>query len=302
MKKLMNMRYFKPITLAVLFVLTSAPLFFMNTLVACFVTGEGRGLITFLSTIMAILLLPLSVCTLWTYWHKNNPINKWRVLRNYSIIVTLVSFLSLALHIVMIVTKFNGHAMAISALFPYDILVLLVSFLAIGIATLVYVIRNRKNVVDSDNTKPEIRTRTVVAAWFMIPFASYYFGGTLFVVNLFTDFDTNWYGMIPVILSLSLLALFTVLFFLYKHGKEEDKQKNYKKGLLIAGITTIVLLAWTLVAVLINSRLFPESLSNFFLLGFAIKIPIGFFINTIGVVVILIITLVRYIKRYVKKK
>lgn len=301
MKKLLNMRYSKHVVLGVLFIISSILLFSMDYLLACVVTSYGRGILTFLPTMIAVLLPAFTLASYWTYLHKKNEINKWRVLRNYSLITLLTSTLALILHVVMIIVEFGWKLGSLTYLFPFDVLCLLMVFVVLGVLSLIKTIKMKKNITETTDEE-KIKTRTVVAAWFMIGFASYYFGGTLSSVTLFTNLDANWFGMIPALLSLSLLTLMLVMFFIYKHAKEENKQKAYKRGLLITGITTVVLYGLVLDAVLINSRLFPESLSNFFVLGFAIKIPIGFLLNFVGVITLFVIALVKYIKRYIKKK
>ena len=123
------------------------------------------------------------------------------------------------------------------------------------------------------------------------------------VFFIFDTFDSNWYGMVPAILLFLLPLVSFILFVFYRHQKDETtKQKVYFYSLVSMMLSTLVLLLWVLIAVLINPYLFPQSLSNFYMLGYAAKMPIGFFLIIIMLFVEYLISFLRYRKRYLMKK
>ena len=245
----------------------------------------------------------MSLCFLWMYWNNKDVASKWNVIRWFGIILTAISVISIGLHIAMISLEFGWNLNRnLLPLFPFDILAMAVIFLAIGVYSIIWTIKNKELAKVEKTSNFIIKKSTQVAVWVMICFSAYFFGGFLHSFNLLDSIDPNWWAMIPVVLSLTLMAFETVVFIIYKQGDEEHKQARHFKGLLAVLIATTVIYVWIGIASLISPYFLQNSCSGLYMLGFAIKIPFGLYFCAIGVIAPCTVSIVRYIKRYCLKK
>ena len=305
MTKLFSSIKAKKITLLFLFFVASISTAYGWFLFVPVITNYGRMLATYFPTFFTFGVPLFSFFMLWMCWHTYNVANRHRILKIYSITLVVLMGLCIPFHILSIGLSFgwNGIYGVLTPLFPYDVLVKMVLYLTIGIFILTYVIRNGDLALVPLTVKNPLRRRAFVAMGFVSAFTSYFFGAFFEVFFIFDTFDSNWYGMVPAILLFLLPLVSFILFVFYRHQKDEiTKQKVYFYSLVSMMLSTLVLLLWVLIAVLINPYLFPQSLSNFYMLGYAAKMPIGFFLIIIMLFVEYLISFLRYRKRYLMKK
>ncbi len=108
--------------------------------------------------------------------------------------------------------------------------------------------------------------------------------------------------MLPAFLAFFLMVEAMVMYVIYKQGNEETKQKRHFLGIIVMLTSITVLAVWIGIGIIINPYLYPESLSQYYTLGYAIKIPFGAFLTFIGALAPTIVAIVRYFKRYKVKK
>jgi len=305
MTKLFSSVKAKKITLFVLFFVASLSTAYGWFLFVPVITNYGRMLATYFPTFFTFGVPLFSFFMLWMYWHTRNIANRHRILKIYSITLVVLMGVCIPFHILSIGLSFgwNGIYGVLTPLFPYDILAKMIIFLALGIYILTYVIRNGELALVPLTVKNPLRRRAFVAMGFVSAFTSYFFGAFFEVFFIFDTFDSNWYGMIPAILLFLLPLASFILFVFYRHQKDEvKKQKVYFYSLVSILLLALVLLLWVLIAVVVNPYLFPQSLSNFYMLGYAVKMPIGFFLIIIIFFVEYLVSFLRYRKRYLMKK
>jgi len=294
----------KVVILSLLFLVASLSTAYGWYLFVPIVPHYGRMLATYFPTLFTTGVPLFSFFILWMYWHTKNIANRWKILRIYAIVLVTLMALCIPFHILSIQVSFGWAPLygVLSPLFPYDQLVLMILYLILGIGVAIYVVRHRDYDFVSVTLPNPMRKRTYVAMAFVSSFTAYFLGLFFEVFFIFDYVDPNWYGMIPVILFNFVPILGFKLYFYYRHIADEDKKQHYYfRSLLIYTITTLVLLTWVIIAVIINPYLFPESLSNFFMLGFAAKVPIGFFVLLILIFVESLVAVIRYCQRYLKK-
>ena len=305
MTKLFSSVKAKKITLLVLFFVASISTAYGWFLFVPIITNYGRMLATYFPTFFTFGVPLFSFFMLWMYWHTRNIANRHRILKIYSITLVVLMGVCIPFHILSIGLSFgwNGIYGVLTPLFPYDILAKMIIFLALGIYILTYVIRNGELALVPLTVKNPLRRRAFVAMGFVSAFTSYFFGAFFEVFFIFDTLDSNWYGMIPAILLFLLPLASFILFVFYRHQKDEvKKQKVYFYSLVSILLLALVLLLWVLIAVVVNPYLFPQSLSNFYMLGYAVKMPIGFFLIIIIFFVEYLVSFLRYRKRYLMKK
>lgn len=303
MKKILAHPLFRPIAFGVLFVIACVMTRMGFVLMVPIITNSGRYLINALPALLGCWLPLVSLIFLWMKWNSKDIARQWNFCFIYGLLITGVSALLLADQIILSAAEYNWtlHATEISPLFPFDVIALDAIFLGIGIFTLVRCALTKSNRL-VERTNEEIKTRTAVAVWFFLPFTCYFAGATFSFATGLDTYDPNWPFMIPAFLSFFLMAEAMVLFILYKQGSEENKQKRHFLGIVIMLATIAVLGIWLGVGILVNPYLFPESLSQYYTLGYAIKIPFGVFFSFIGAIAPTIVSIVRYCKRYKVKK
>lgn len=305
MKKLFATSRGKMITLAILFFVASLSIAYGWFLFVPIVTHYGRMLATYFPTFLTFGVPLFSFYMLWMYWHTNNLANKLRVLKVYSLSLIVLMGLCIPFHLLSINVSFgwNGIYGVLTPLFPYDLLALMVLYLSLGIIILIYVIKHKNYALVPLTIKNPLCKRAFVAMGFSSAFVAYFFGVFFEIFFIMDYIDPNWYGMIPaIVLNLLPIASF-VMFATYRHQVDEDKKRKiYLFSLASLSLSTLLLLLWVLIAVLINPYLFPQSLSNFYMLGYAAKMPIGFFIIIILLFVEYLISFIRYRKKYLMTK
>ena len=300
-KELINKRWFKPVTLTVLFVLSAFITYYASYLIVPMITHYGRFTLSYLPTVFTLYMFLFTFGMLWLYWHVYNVASKWLIAKVYSITLIIVEAVSLLIHIIMICHEFKWNRLSgvISPLFPFDILALMVIFLALGIVILVWVIKNKELKKVAKTSTFALKRGTAAAFLTVAGFGNYFLGLFIYSFTVCDYFDPNWYGMVPVILSFLTISIELVFYSLYQYAPNEEKRKWQFRGVLVTLIITLVLYTWLAIALMINSRLIIESLSNFFILGYTIKIPIGLFLNAL---IVLITCLVAIIKLKTKKE
>lgn len=305
MTKLFSSVKSRKITLLMLFFIASLSTAYGWFLFVPVITNYGRMLATYFPALFTFGVPLFSFFMLWMYWHTYNIANKHRILKIYSITLVVLMGICIPFHVLSIGLSFgwNGIYGVLTPLFPYDLLAVMILYLALGICILFYAIRNGELALVPMTVKNPLRRRAFVAMGFVSAFTSYFFGAFFEVFFIIDTFDSNWYGMIPAILMFLLPLASLIMFVFYRHQTDEiTKQKVHFYSLISILLSTLVLLLWVLIAVLINPYLFPQSLSNFYMLGYAAKLPIGFFLIIIMLFVEILVSFLRYRKRYLMKK
>lgn len=291
MRRIINHPTFKIIAFLASFLISAIFTYhgFINVMPV--ITHEGRGLLTQLPTIL-ISFTPLYLVVMYyLYSETYNICIKWRIKLITSVSVISVITLSLISHILFICLNKYSYGTQ-NLLYPFDMVVLGGILLVLGILLLIEVLLH-KDEKDVPVTSPyHVRTRQKVAVIAVICFANYFLGDFYSVINYFEYLDPNWFGMIPFILSLLLPALAFANYLIYKIVPEINK----KKLLIISGAIFVALVIWSIIALIINPVLLSESLSNFYMLGFCVKIPFGALITLLVFTIPYVFSLVKTIK------
>lgn len=261
------------------------------------ITNYGRGLLTQLPTIL-IYFSPITLVSM-LYLHEEtfNVSVRWKIkLVTALSTITVVGF-SLTLHIIFVcLGKYTFGLQTL--LYPYDVIAAGTVLLAFGIVMLIHVIRTKelRNVPLTSTYHVGVPQKVATIA--VISFGSYFLGNFYSVINIIGDYDSNWFGMIPF-LNLYLLPTFALAISLItKVIKGIDKLKIT----IISGSIFLFLVVWAAISLIINPLIISESLSNFNLLGYCVKIPAGLIVFLVVFIVSFVYSLVKIIKLVKIKK
>lgn len=305
MKNFAKLPYFKQILFAVILFITCISTFhgFLLLMPSCstYFTRE----LEILPSLITVVGGPLfTLIMYWIYINAKNQSLKWKTLFVYGIVIAIASVLCLVLHIVFMITKYGFDLYGnVSWLFPYDIIALQLIFIALGILSIIRSIKTKeyKNI---PSTVQEVITKGKIAKFSVaICFATWFAGASLAFPYVLIDgyMDPNWWMMIPVFL-LFYVPLLEVLAYLHYQDQKENKNKVYYKHLLTLCSLFAVLVIWILIAFIINPRFIYESMAPYFLFGFSLKIPAGFYICLVGSLVLLLIAGIKFIIRILKAR
>lgn len=303
MKNLAKLPHFKQILFVIILFISCIATFhgFALFLPIC-TTYMTRGF-EILPSMISIIAGPLfTLIMYWIYINAKNQQRKWKTLNIYGIVMTALMLVCAIAHIITMSTHFGfGLFGNVSYLFPYDVLVMQILFMALGILSIVYSIKTReyRNVVP---TVAETISKGKIAAFStVVAFATHFAGAAIAFPYVLIDgyFDPNWWAMIPMLLMF-YIPIAMVLTYLYYLDTKDDKV--YYRGLLIIGGAFAILLIWVLIAFAVNPRFIYESMCPFFLFGFSLKIPLGFYILLGLSLVLLLIAGVKFIIKYTSKK
>lgn len=294
---------FKSIVFGVLFILASMTTRMGFVLIVPIFTSGGRYVSTHLPAILALWMPLLCLIFLWMRWNTNDKKTKWLITFTSGLLITGLNAVLLADHIIMSALEYHWvlHATETSPLFPFDIMVLLIVFLCFGIAALVEAIITRKDRLE-ERLPMRVPNKTIVAVWFYLPFACYFNGAAFSVITSLPDYDPNWPFMIPALLAFFLMIVALYMYVYAMKGDEEGKKKRWFNAIVITLASIAFVYIWIGIGVIVNPYLFPESLSQYYTLGYAIKIPFGLFLTGLGALIPCIVSIVKYCKTYPKKK
>lgn len=303
MKKILVNPLFKRILFGVLFVLASFATRMGFVLMVPVITNQGRYLLTALPAIVGCWFPLLSLILLWIKWNSNSVARQWKITFIYGLLATSISVLLLADQIIMSAVEYHWvlHATELSPLFPYDVIALLVLFLGLGIYSLIKSGLTKADLLVAP-VEENLKGKGIVAVWFFLTFACYFNGAAFSFITGLDAYDPNWPFMIPAFLAFFLMVEAMVMYVIYKQGNEETKQKRHFLGIIVMLTSITVLAVWIGIGIIINPYLYPESLSQYYTLGYAIKVPFGAFLTFIGALAPTIVAIVRYFKRYKVKK
>ncbi len=298
--KFFNRKLVKYLTLGIVFIVASVCSFLEALASSQVIAHYGSNILEFFPT-MAVLYMPIfCFIMIWCYYYVHTEKGKQNSMCTFGVVSVVAMVISFILQIVEMALYFGWGltSASITPLFPWDILVCSLIFLVIGIIVLWRYVRRKKNyTVMTLNYIVPLRKRTVVMVVFFSLFAAEFFGTAIFSLTLLDGYiDPNLWGVIPIVLSYLLMGAEGVVYYIYKERK--DSQKVFRNGLIALGSTTFVLLFWALIATCINPQLISESLDGLMPVGYTIRMPIGLFINLVGVIAPLIVALVYYIARY----
>ena len=301
MKAFLNSVLFKRIALLALLLLSCFSTFFAVNLMFPFISFEGRGVLTFLPTVLIYFFPIFSFAFAFKYVHMRNPSTKWRVGYYYSIIGGIINLLCLVWHILSISLTLGWKLYGgITLLYPFDVLVYLIIALAICIYIFVRSLLHHGDTKE-EPTNPEILKKGMgVKVAFYVGTAAYFTGSALSVFHLIGDgyFDPNIIFIIPVVLGMMLPMFSFLMFMFFNHQPEGSKKKTFLISLIALGSAFVVLLCWIVVGYIVSPYFVPHSLPLMFPFGYAIKLPLGLLINGVMELVTLIVALVKYIRKY----
>lgn len=294
----------KTITLCLLFFIASLSTYYGWELFIPIVPHYGRLFDIYFPTLFTFGIPLLSFFMLWMYWHVPNVRTKWKIQLTYSLIVMILMAICIVFHLITIHNHFSWTSIygVISLLFPFDVLAMMVIYLGIGIYVYIKAMLN-KAIGKVEKTVPEVmRKRAYVGAGFIFAFTAYYTGLFFQFFSILDSFDENWYGIVPTLIIFLLPLTSLILYVIYKHKITINKQKVFIYSMLALLLACFLLFGWLMLAIYHNPYLFSESLSNFFMLGYAAKLPIGLMVLIILLFVELLIAIRRYARRYITLK
>lgn len=291
-------KYYKPTILIALFIISCLTTYFGWFNFVPVITHTGRMLLTYLPTYFTCAIPLITLIMTWMYFHTLNIKNRYRIERVYAFIVLILMSFSIILHVIMIITQTGWSTVygIISPLFPYDQLALMVIYLAFGILVCVHLHKHKEDYLVPVTINNPMRKRAFVAVAFALPFTCYLTPAFYQIFRLFEGYDPNWYGVVPALLTFLLPILSLIMFIIYKHSG--SNKKAYFNGLVTVYTSTIGLLVWIIIAIIINPYIFAQSLTSYYLLGYAAKIPGALLLIIIMEIVYLTVATTRYIKRY----
>ncbi len=301
MKTFLRSPLFKRIAMFALLFTSCLSTFYAVYLMFPFISFEGRGVLTFLPTVLIYFFPIFSFAFLFAYVHRRNPSSKWRVAYYYSIIGGIINLLALAWHIVSICLTLGWKLYGgVSVLYPFDVLAFLI--MAFGICLFIFI----RCIIHHEDANAEIVNPEIISKgmpWkvaFYVGTAAYFEGAAISSVLFIGDgyFDSNIIFMVPVLLAFMLPMISFILFMVFNHLPQGFKKKMFLSSLIILGSLFVVLFIWTLVGYIISPYFVPHSMAGLFPFGYAIKMPIGLFIIALMELITLIVALVKYIKKY----
>ena len=270
----------------ILYIISSFFIFLATYTAVPLVASYGRGSLYYLPTIFTFLVPSFTLIMAYLFKKFNNIANQFKVLKIYAFTLLIFMLISLVCHIldITILFKWNRIYGGVLPLFPFDVLFFQLVFIIFAFI-LLYFTNKDKDLSKISKTTTEIKKKTIVLHCLYFVFASYFLG--LFFSSFFSFNqieDKNIWGIIPVILTFLLLTSEGIFYFLYKIT---HSLKIYFIGLLTIFISVFTLLVWIIIAFVINPYLFSESLGQYFYIGYAIKFPLGFYLNIIFVILLL---------------
>ncbi len=325
MVKIMN--FFKStlgkyLLLAVVFIIAGICAYMLAQITAQIIANYGRALLNFFPTILSYIMPMFCVVIMWCYFNSGTEVGKLRSMYIFIVTAYIAMGFAFIIHIFDISYyfgwNFNSTAM-VTIWFPFDILIMTVVFLAIaGYVNYRYVIRKRAyievqdKVAENREINPKtnenssecqvvtpLKKRRIVMVSFYTLFATVFYGEACFSLTLIDGYmDPNLYGVIPLVLSLLLPALIGVFYIIYQVKKDE---KIFRIALLSCLIAALVIYLLCLIALAINPQIIPQSIVGLFPVGFTFRTPLGLILCGVQVVVSLIVGLVYYILKVIRK-
>lgn len=293
---LLESRKAKIIFSSVTYLLGSICLYFAIYLAFPFISFGGRGMLTFLPTVL-IYFFPLVLSlTFFIYFNMKNVKNKWQTLYYASIIFGSISIVLTIWHILVTSTTIGwGLYGNVTYLFPYDTLLLGLLSCACWVYIFIHSLKTKEyNLVPlTIKEKDEKLNKGPMVAY--LSFAAYFLGGFFFFFSLIGDgvLDSDFLFIVIVMLSYLLPLCGAILYALNRYFDLFNK-----KMLAIIYFASALLIALLIViSVFINPYWIPHSISGLFPLGYAIKMPIGLFILALLLVVSGVTTLIRLLKK-----
>ena len=300
MSKITNLKYFKEVLLAFLFIIGSFFTYQGVFLALPFVTNYGRGLFTYLPTFLLMGVPLFSFIIFYLFYHVYNYQTKWRLIHIYAVSLIIIMVYSIIDQILVnsLLIGWDKVFGVITPLFPFDVLVGQVISLFIGIIALIWCFKHKSYKLIEKTSDIVVKKRHYVAFIFMAAFSMYFLGDLMTIVTYFNEpIDSNWWGMIPFLLEMLLLPLALLLYVIYEHKDEKDKSKFQLKGIVILGSITLFIGLYMLIVSFINPYIVQDSLGGFYCIGYAIKIPFGIFIILFGTILVLTLSIINLVKK-----
>ncbi|MCD8204899.1 MAG: hypothetical protein LUC16_03650 [Coprobacillus sp.] len=311
----------KYLLLAVVFIMAGICAYLVTQIITQIIANYGRALLNFFPTIITYIIPMFFVVIMWCYFNSGSEAGRLRSMYLFVVVTYIAMGFSLIIHLIDISIYFGWNlepTAMITIWFPFDILIMILVFLGVaGFVNYRYVVRKRAYLSEQEKLKnsednPEItenmseeaeitplKKKRIVMVSFYTVFATVFFGEACFSLTLIDGYmDPNLYGVIPLVLSLLLPTLIGVFYIIYQVKKDP---KIYRLGLLVCLITALVIYLWCVIALAINPLIIPQSIVGLFPLGFAMRTPLGLMICAGQVVVSLIVALVIYILKVVRK-
>ena len=299
MKKFLNTRLYRVISLILLFFLGALSLYYGVYLAFPYVSFEGRGILTFLPLTLVMFFPMFSFAFRWMFTHFNGAYRKWKVQYYYSIVGGLFMLVATIWHILSISLAFKWQLYGgIFPLFPFDVLVVAIIYLTICILLFVKSVKEQKALNTEENIKLVHKKRSVAFVIIYTGFAAYFYGGFYFFTSLIGDgyFDKDFFFILSIALAFLVMVIGLVMYVLFRHQKLENQRKWYKIGLIVVGSVMLVDAIWIIVGYIVSPYFVPHSVAPMFPFGYAIKMPIGLFMITAWMIPCYIVALVRYFK------
>lgn len=300
MKTFLSTRLGKIISLSLLFLVASFFVYYGWMIFVPIVPHYGRMFATYFPTFFTCGVPLISFFMLWMYWHAKNIKSKWQIQRVYALILLILMAICIPFHILSISSSFGWAPLygMLSPLFPYDQLVLMVLYLGLAIYLYIYNTQHKEYKKVEKTIANPLRRRAYVASAFAFAFTAYFTCVNIHVFNIIDWWDPNWYGMVPMILSHFLPLVALILFVIYKHIDPTRQRKFYRNSIIALLSCFVGLLAWFFIALSFNFYFVSESMSSFYPLGYAAKMPGGFMVVCIMIFVELLVSFIRYRKIY----
>ncbi len=311
----------KYLLLAVVFIIAGICAYLVTQITAQIIANYGRALLNFFPTILTYIIPMFFVVIMWCYFNCGSEVGKLRSMYLFIVVTYIAMGFALVIHLFDISYYFgwnlNSTAM-VTIWFPFDILILTIVYLAIaGLVNYRYVVRKRAYLAEQEKLanledNPEIRgytsekeettplkKRRIVMVSFYTVFAAVFFGEACFSLTLIDGYlDPNLYGVIPLVFSLLLPTLIAVFYIIYQVKKDAN---FFKLSLLVCLITALVIYLWCVIALAINPQIIPQSIVGLFPVGYTFRTPLGLMLCGAQVLVSLIVGLVIYILKVIRK-
>ncbi|MGM9874232.1 MAG: hypothetical protein ACI31G_04980 [Bacilli bacterium] len=267
------------------------------------ISHSGRGSLTYLPTIILFIIPLITLCYLFIYKHCLNYASKHRVLKSYSITMTIISFFAFLIQFINMFISFGWNSIGknISPLFPYDVLIILLAILCLSIYLIVYSFKTIKEEKIEKTIEEKVKKRYLVLFSIYLCVATYFFGAAFHSIYLLIGGITDtWYLSLPYIFILVLMTMNGIFYLVYKH-KNNDK-RLFLLFYIISISVTVFFVTYGIISACVCPYIISRDLTPLFFIDHSSSLPIAGVFLFIGIVIPEITAFIFLIKSFKKSK
>ncbi len=291
------------IAMTIFYLVASFMFFYGIKLLFPVLANGGRSSLTLLPAVLTCVVPIVIFYIFWLFWRSKTLANRLRLEYIAGLVLIFVSGFNIVdlLLVLSILLKGNILFGIVTPCYPLDMLIANGIYLMLGITIMVYHYLDRKYVLTSKVMPFPLKTKYMVFAGFLLPFAAYFAGDFLSMYIYFINGirDPNWPLIIPYYISF-LLPSFLGLVYIYQSRFHEEK--TFLRNIIVLLSISAFALLWIIIGLIINPYVISESLQYEFAIGLVLKYPIGLLIIYLWVLIPSLISIIRIIRKNKRKK